>query len=111
MFQNDTVEGLVTELTKTINLNLYDCDIVTIKLYDSIQNYKYIKGEKYDKFCQQYSDIINTINVIHNSEYSKCLDFYYEKFIFLEKNNSDLFNKLKSYKVLKNSLSKFTSCK
>ena len=38
--QNDTVEGLVNELTKAINLNSYDCDIVTSKLYDSIQNYK-----------------------------------------------------------------------
>ena len=38
--QNDTVEGLVNELTKAINLNSDDSDIVTSKLYDSIQNYK-----------------------------------------------------------------------
>jgi len=48
--QNDTVEGLVNKLTKAINLNSYDCDIVTSKLYDSIQNYKYNKREKYNKF-------------------------------------------------------------
>ena len=109
--KNDTVEGLVNELTKAINLNSDDCNIVTSKLYDSIQNYKQNKREKYDKFCQQYSEFINTINAIHNSEYSKSLDFYYEKFVFLEKNNSDLLSKLKSYKELNNLLLKFISCK
>ena len=109
--KKDTVEGLVSELTKAINLNSDDCNIVTSKLYDSIQNFKSNKREKFDKFCKQYSDFINTINIINNSEYSKSLNFYYEKFVILEQSNSDLFNKLKSYKNQKNSLLKFNSCK
>ena len=109
--QNDTVEGLVNELTKAINLNSDDSDIVTSKLYDSIQNYIFNKREKFDKFCKQYSEFINSINDINNSDYSKNLNFYYEKFVFLEKNNSDLLSKLKSYKELNNLLLKFISCK
>ena len=90
--KNDTVEGLVNELTKAINLNSDDSDIVTSKLYDSIQNYIFNKN-------------------INNSDYSKNLNFYYEKFVVLEKSNSDLYNKLKSYKKQKNWLLKFNSCK
>ena len=109
--KNDTVEGLVNELTKAINLNSDDGDVVTSKLYDSIQNYIFNKREKFDKFCKQYSEFINSINDINNSDYSKNLNFYYEKFVVLEKSNSDLYNKLKSYKKQKNWLLKFNSCK
>ena len=108
--KNDTIEGLVNELTIAIDLKDDESKVVTNKLFDSIQNYKDNKREKIDKFFYDYSNLKNSIQELCNSNYTKNLSIYYEKFVNLEKNDNDSINKLNRFIKFKSAISNFCSC-
>ena len=108
--KNDTIEGLVNELTIAIDLKEDESKVVRNKLFDSIQNYKDNKREKIDKFFYDYSNLKNSIQELNNSNYTKNLSIYYEKFVNLEKNDNDSINKLNRFIKFKSAISNFCSC-
>ena len=108
--KNDTIEGLVNELTIAIDLKDDESKVVTNKLFDSIQNYKDNKREKIEKFFNDYSNLKNSIQELNNSNYTKNLSIYYEKFVNLEKNDNDSINKLNRFIKFKSAISNFCSC-
>ena len=103
----DTVEGLINELSKVINLNYKENEIIKKKLNESINNYYLSRNQiNFNHFFNEYYSFINQVKNINNSIYCHHLNKYCEKYcvLFKDKRN-DLIDKLTKFQKLKNLLS------
>ena len=103
----DTVEGLINELSKVINLNYKENEIIKKKLNESINNYYLSRNQNnLNNFFKEYYSFINQVKNINNSIYCHHLNKYCEKYcVLLKDKRNDLIDKLTRFQKLKNLLS------